>query len=523
MLFFIILAAIVLVGATVYVVDRQHDLKTEDDPMPLVSRRIILGYLVVMGIGLLYLLASFAAADFPEAPVGFVVPSPSPSPSPSVAASPSPSPTARATSSPAASPSASPSPTPSPTALAAPPTGGSPPASPPATAALLPVIKHVFPETTSGPHPASFLNVHGDRFDPTRTKVRANHEPRGGEFLDSDLIRAQLRPNDLLSGSLVVDVVNGDQASNAVIVRVGKAQVRVNVFGEDHYLTREIQLILLAMLAGALGSMVHAVKSLADFIGNRKAVASWFWWYITRPFLGAAMALIFYAVLRGGFLAGSPADAGVVNHFGVVAIGALVGMFADKASQKLADLFETLFTARDNRSDKLAGPVIDKVEPPVVRIGKPVDLTLRGDRLGRVRKVTVNGDERTPEASSEKEVRVKLIDKDVAKAGQIKLSAVTERGASPAVTIFVTDLDVTTAALPDATAGTAYSPPPLAAAGGTPKYEWSLAEGPGWLKVDAATGALSGTPTAPGTVKVAVRVKDAAGAVVAKTLDLKVT
>ena len=31
--------------------------------------------------------------------------------------------------------------------------------------------------------------------------------------------------------------------------------------------------------------------------GNRTLTASWFWWYVTRPFLGMALALIFYAVV----------------------------------------------------------------------------------------------------------------------------------------------------------------------------------------------------------------------------------
>jgi hypothetical protein len=514
MLFLIVGGAVLVVGLAVYFVDLQHDLETEDQPMPLVSRRIILGYLVVMGIGLLYLLASFASADFPESSVGFVVPSPSPSPT--VAASPSASPTARGNPSPATTPGHTPSPTATP--------GQAPSPSPSPTASpVAPVIKHVFPQTTAGPSPATYLNVHGEGFrrSPTPSQVRANHQARTTGFEDDDLLRAQLEPADLLSGSLVVDVINGDQVSNALIVRVAKAQVRVNVFTKDHYITREVQLVLLAMLAGALGSMVHAVKSLADFIGNRTAVSSWFWWYITRPFLGAAMALIFYAVLRGGFLAGTPADAGVVNHFGVIAIGALVGMFADKASQKLADLFDTLFTGKDARSDKLAGPVIHRVEPPVVRIGKPVELILKGDRLGRVSHVTVNGEERKPEGSNEKEVRIKLTDKDVAKAGQIKLSAVTERGASPAVTVFVTDLEITTAALPNGAAGTPYRAP-LAATGGTPPHGWSLVEHPPWLKVDAKTGALDGTPSAAGTIKVVVAVKDTAGASVTKAYDLTV-
>jgi hypothetical protein len=133
------------------------------------------------------------------------------------------------------------------------------------------------------------------------------------------------------------------------------------VLGWQLCVTRELQVVLLVLLAGALGSYLHAIRSLADFIGNRTAMASWFLWYIARPFVGMAMALIFYAVLRGGLLAGTPADAKVVNPFGVIAISALVGMFADKAAQKLAEVFDTQFKAANTRKDKLISPVVDKL------------------------------------------------------------------------------------------------------------------------------------------------------------------
>src|SRR4029434_5674271 len=106
------------------------------------------------------------------------------------------------------------------------------------------------------------------------------------------------------------------------------------------------------------------MKSPAYLTGNRTAITSWFWWYITRPFLGATMALIFYAVLRGGFLTGTPADVRVVHPFGAIAVAALVGMFADKAAQKLAEIFETFFKADDRRGGRLAAPVIASVDPP---------------------------------------------------------------------------------------------------------------------------------------------------------------
>src|SRR5919106_2794373 len=68
---------------------------------------------------------------------------------------------------------------------------------------------------------------------------------------------------------------------------------------------------------------------------------------------------------------------------------------------------------------------------------------------------------------------------------------------------------VTTTSLPGARVGVSYSQA-LEATGGTQPYAWSLASGalPGGLSLDAATGAISGTPTSSGTFSFTARVTD---------------
>ena len=68
---------------------------------------------------------------------------------------------------------------------------------------------------------------------------------------------------------------------------------------------------------------------------------------------------------------------------------------------------------------------------------------------------------------------------------------------------------ITTTTLPDGTVGVAYSQT-LEATGGTPPYDWSLASGalPGGLTLDSSTGAVSGTPTSPGTYAFTTQVTD---------------
>ena len=62
----------------------------------------------------------------------------------------------------------------------------------------------------------------------------------------------------------------------------------------------------------------------------------------------------------------------MVNPFGVLAIGALVGMFSDKAAQKLAEIFNVVFQSPSTRTDGLAGnvPLISKVDPATIALLK---------------------------------------------------------------------------------------------------------------------------------------------------------
>jgi hypothetical protein len=134
----------------------------------------------------------------------------------------------------------------------------------------------------------------------------------------------------------------------------------------------ELKLLLIVMIAGALGSYVHAATSFSDFVGNRRLAASWVWWYFLRPFIGVALALVLYFAVRGGLLP-MGAEVGSVSLFGIAAISALAGMFSKQATDKLREVFDTFFktAAGDQRADKLHNvvPKITAIDPKSVRAG----------------------------------------------------------------------------------------------------------------------------------------------------------
>ena len=103
-------------------------------------------------------------------------------------------------------------------------------------------------------------------------------------------------------------------------------------------------------------------------------------------------------------------------------------------------------------------------------------------------------------------------------------AAATTAQASTAVTITGSAFAITTSSVPSAVEATPYSAS-LAAIGGQPPYQWTLASGnlPPGLKLNASTGTLSGTVTQIGTFAFTVRGTDAASHIAQQTFSLLVS
>lgn len=115
----------------------------------------------------------------------------------------------------------------------------------------------------------------------------------------------------------------------------------VNFLSWTFSLSGEMRLIFIVIIAGALGGLVHALRSLYWYIGNREMKRSWIVKYILLPFVGSILSLIFYFVIRGGFF--SPgATVEKTSIFGFAAMAALVGMFSEQAALKLKEVADTL-------------------------------------------------------------------------------------------------------------------------------------------------------------------------------------
>jgi len=115
----------------------------------------------------------------------------------------------------------------------------------------------------------------------------------------------------------------------------------------------EVRLIIIVAMAGALGSLVHALRSIYWYIGNRELVFSWLAMYILLPFVGSTLALVFYFVIRGGFF--SPeATIEQTSPFGFAGLAGLVGMFTEQAVLKLKEVAETLLAPPQQGRDTVS-------------------------------------------------------------------------------------------------------------------------------------------------------------------------
>ena len=126
-----------------------------------------------------------------------------------------------------------------------------------------------------------------------------------------------------------------------------------------------VLMLMLVGLGGFLGNMIHIATSFTAFVGAKTFKRSWFLWYFVKPFTAAALAMGLYFVFRAGFLNYSADPAGI-NLYGVMTVAILAGLFTDRATLKLGEVFEVIFSIKKdgNRPDPLVPPHFRFDKPP---------------------------------------------------------------------------------------------------------------------------------------------------------------
>lgn len=296
-----------------------------------------------------------------------------------------------------------------------------------------------------------------------------------------------------------------------------------------YQLTMDQSLALAVLASGAMGGLVHVATSFSDYVGNRRYHATWQWWYLLRPGIGGALALVFYFLIRGGILSLTGSTTDTPNIYGMTAIAALVGMFSKQATDKLDDVFDTLFNSEKDaaRKDGLVNPQprLDAVDPLSVAAGAPeTSLLLNGAGFTADSVVRFAGTDRAPQFVSATQLRLKLSVDDLKNPGQAAVQVHNPApggGDSAVLTFVVSDRRVAPAGTPDdrgatpagATSGTGATSPATDAAAPIPVPATAPSGNASTMPAAGASSPAGSTDAATGATP------DASASVVAVPVD----
>jgi len=160
--------------------------------------------------------------------------------------------------------------------------------------------------------------------------------------------------------------------------------------------------LILVGASGFLGNMIHIASSFTNFVGAGQFKRTWLLWYCVKPFTASALALGLYFVFRGGFL-NYGADASSINIYGILTISILVGLFTDRATLKLSEVFDVIFSVKkdvksgDTRPDKLE-KVSVKIFPIIATLTDEIEniINIAGQNLESKKLIATINDEVVP-------------------------------------------------------------------------------------------------------------------------------
>lgn len=130
----------------------------------------------------------------------------------------------------------------------------------------------------------------------------------------------------------------------------------------DVVMWNERRLLLIVILAGALGGLISSLRSFFWYVGNRNLVISWLPLYFLAPITSGLLGAMIYLVIRGGFFSGMSTISDT-SPYTFAAVAALVGMFHRETAEKLREIFQIVFTRAQSGKDSSDHP-----KPKLIRI-----------------------------------------------------------------------------------------------------------------------------------------------------------
>jgi hypothetical protein len=124
----------------------------------------------------------------------------------------------------------------------------------------------------------------------------------------------------------------------------------VNFLGWRKNVSQDTLFFVIVALGGALGGLIHSIRSMSWYVGNRNLRWSWLHFNLMLPIVGALSGTVFYLVLRAGLLSPSASNE-AVSPFGFTAVAVMAGLFSEQAMEKLKQIATDLFAERPQGED----------------------------------------------------------------------------------------------------------------------------------------------------------------------------
>jgi hypothetical protein len=140
------------------------------------------------------------------------------------------------------------------------------------------------------------------------------------------------------------------------------------------------------------------------------------------------LALVFYFAIRGGFLS-TTGGAKDINPYGIAALAGMVGMFSKQATDKLSEVFSTLFRSAgdEKRADSLNGGAagVFQLDPPsAVAGGEAFTLNVNGTGFVNGSTINVNDKPLPTTFASATKLSAQIPKDTIATAGTLKVTVV---------------------------------------------------------------------------------------------------
>jgi hypothetical protein len=208
----------------------------------------------------------------------------------------------------------------------------------------------------------TLVTIKGKNFGTTSDGVRVKFDGIEAKIskVSEESITARTPPHS--EGAVDVTVEKGDKSDvlTAEYIYTCPTPTGTNLF-------------YMLIFAGALGSCIHAMRSLFWYVGQRELRWSWLPMYYVLPFIGAAMAMLFGLLIFAGLFDN---NTGRAQSLFIIAIAGLVGMFSQQAALKLADIANAVFTKPEpgKEAEPQKGmPVDSGAKPPATTPAVKID------------------------------------------------------------------------------------------------------------------------------------------------------